>query len=110
MLQRVEGRFNDCLVLADGRVVSPYRLTCAIEKVPGILQFQLVQTDLNRVQLKLIAKNTKTNNMDTALIRRTLRSILGDDMHISVDLQKSLDPQPGEKFRVVECRVTTGPT
>ena len=43
-MQTVEGRIADCITLSDGREISPYRLTCTLEQIPGIGRYQILKT------------------------------------------------------------------
>lgn len=103
-LQRVEGRQNDCLRLKDGRTVSPFQLTCTVEKIPGIRKYQVIQTDWNDFTIKL-----KVDERDRpaagALVEQTLRSVLGSEIRLSLDFVLPIEGQRGRKFRVVESRV-----
>lgn len=100
-LQRVEGRQNDCLKMRDGRKISPYRLTCAIEKIAGILKYQVIQTDWDdfTVRIRLAGKD---ETLISALIQETLHSILGAEIRLKLDYGAPLKARAGSKFRVVE--------
>ena len=50
-IERIHGRAADFLRLPGGRVFSPYNLTAAIDEVPGIRRFQIVQTALDEIEV-----------------------------------------------------------
>jgi hypothetical protein len=48
------GRTVDYFELPGGRLVAPYSLTCAIEPVAGMRQYQIVQEARDRVTVKVV--------------------------------------------------------
>jgi phenylacetate-CoA ligase len=99
-LRRVEGRVVDCLQLAGGRRVTPYALTCLLERIPGMRRFQVVQRGIRQVTVRYEPINGTQVREEG--IHAALRSVLGGEIHVSVESKDSLDPEPGRKFRVVE--------
>ncbi|MDZ7580397.1 MAG: hypothetical protein U5R30_07210 [Deltaproteobacteria bacterium] len=100
-LQIVEGRQNDCLKMRDGRRISPYRLTCAIEKIAGILKYQVIQTDWDDFTVRIrLAKKDETHI--SVLIQETMISILGAEIRLKLDYSAPLKTRAGSKYRVVE--------
>ncbi|WP_119459247.1 phenylacetate--CoA ligase family protein [Rhodospirillaceae bacterium SYSU D60014] len=108
-LQRIEGRIVDCIRLRDGLTLSPYRLTLALEKIPGIGRYQVIQESLD--VFTILHEGRSGNGSETAeAARRVMHDIIGTDARISVRQERSLDPPPGRKFRVVESRLPPGAT
>jgi phenylacetate-CoA ligase len=103
LLERIEGRVVDCVVLEDGRRVSPYSLTCALEEVLGIARYQVVQSELRRFTLRIEASDD--GGPDPAIVCRIMRGVLGREIEVGVEIDAVLKPEPGEKFRVVESLV-----
>ncbi len=93
------GRSVDYLVLPDGRTVSPYTLTCAVEEVPGIKQYQIVQTGPDRVVVRIVPGEAFDDGA-RAVIRACLRPALGQ-IDVRVETLTHIPPEPGGKFRVV---------
>ena len=54
LVQPTLGRSADYLRLPDGTILAPYTLTCAVEAVEGMRQYQFVQTELSRIHLKIV--------------------------------------------------------
>jgi phenylacetate-CoA ligase len=104
-LQRVEGRQNDGIRARDGRTISPYQLTCAMEKIPGIFKYQVIQTDWDDFTIRVSIKE-KEELETRALIQQTLRSVLGDAIRLDFDFGLATEHQAGRKFRAVKSMVT----
>jgi phenylacetate-CoA ligase len=104
LLTTLEGRTVDCVQLRNGRRVSPYMLTCELEKLEGVGRYQIVQNEPGslRVYLEPRAEGTHTLQED---IRRVLRAVVGEGFGIEVEINSKLIIVPGRKFRVVECRL-----
>lgn len=99
-IRRIEGRMVDSLRRADGTMVTPYRLTLALEDIDGLDRYQVVQEDLEQFVVRIEAAATASADLDER-IRRTLASALGDKARITVRREASIAPPRGEKFRVI---------
>lgn len=55
LLERVEGRIANSLVLADKRVVHPFKATLALEHIPFMNKFQIIQESLSQVRVLVVA-------------------------------------------------------
>jgi len=102
LLGVVSGREADTLELPDGTTRSPYRLTMALERIPGLAQYQILQTE--RDLLRVIAVATSARTDATALeraIRDALRDELPRNIRIEVSIVERIERGPREKVRVV---------
>lgn len=104
-LSRIEGRLVDCVVLADGRTVSPYQLTLALEDVPSLARYQVVQEAVDRFEVRYVQRPGSVS--DPERIVKALRPVLGRAA-IEVRRRDSLEPEAGRKFRVVESHLGRG--
>jgi phenylacetate-CoA ligase len=105
LLEMIEGRRVDSFVLADGRIIHPYSLTLAMQDVPGILQYQLVQERPDRVRVLLARIDTDGQRAAEGIVG-ALSQILGPDVTIAVDPVSHIPLAPGERIpRVVRSLV-----
>lgn len=98
LLKVIEGRIVDSIMLRDGRLVHPFTLTLALEHVPKIASFQIVQECFDRVRTLIVPeRGTDGHNAICEETRRNLRQILGEDVEIRVDLVEDIPElrQPG---------------
>ena len=58
-IAHLEGRATESLELADGTLLTPYGLTNALEEVPGVYQFQVIQRGRGDLQV-LIVRDAST--------------------------------------------------
>ncbi|MGE3293571.1 MAG: phenylacetate--CoA ligase family protein [Geminicoccaceae bacterium] len=93
------GRSVDYLALADGTVITPYDMTCAIEHLPGMLRYQIVQRAVDRVEVLILPGEDYSSAVPDG-IRLALRPILRG-LDAEVRLVDEMRPEPSGKFRIV---------
>lgn len=98
VLSDLEGREVDMLQTPDGRRLSPYLLTTAVEDVPGIRQYQFVQTAADRLELRFIALHGQPVDQDELLSR--LARALGDGLRVSAKPVTDIPRTRGGKRKV----------
>jgi phenylacetate-CoA ligase len=103
-LARIEGRLVDCVRLPDGRTLSPYHLTLAIEEIPGIDRYQIVQTAPDRILVRAQGSG-RDDPVTPERITAAVRGVMGRAIMVETRFEADLDPPRGSKFRVVECRI-----
>ncbi|MFX0196023.1 MAG: phenylacetate--CoA ligase family protein [Candidatus Hodarchaeota archaeon] len=104
LLERVEGRIVDCVQLKDGRRISPYKLTCELEKLQGIARYQVIQEDYGRFTVKVESGKRGVTVRDDE-IYKVMHSVLGKEIKVVVQKNVKIEPTPGRKFRVIESEV-----
>jgi phenylacetate-CoA ligase len=101
----VEGRLVDCIRLPSGGIVSPYRVTLALEGVPGLARYRVLQSARGRVEVSCQAAGDAHWKEIEEAARGRLRSLLGGEVEVLVARRTDLDAPSGRKFRVVESRI-----
>lgn len=100
-LAEVFGRELDYLVHADGTPVQAYNLSRRVrDAVPTLRQYQLEQTSLSELIVRLVCSEQPSPAVYEAL-RELVAEVLGDGMKAEIVLQPALTRQPSGKFRVV---------
>jgi phenylacetate-CoA ligase len=102
LLGVVSGRLADMLVLAGGQRISPYALTCALERVSGVLRYQVSQLDPARVRVRAIAEGAANRETIAHEMRTALRFDVAPFLDADVEFVDRLPTGPRAKFRVVE--------
>jgi phenylacetate-coenzyme A ligase PaaK-like adenylate-forming protein len=101
------GRSVDYISLKDGTLVPPYDLTCAIEDVAGMRQYQIVQRTLDRLEV-LIVPCPEFDEGSRRQIRERLRPILRG-ITAEIRLVDEIAPEPSGKYRIVMSQAGAGP-
>ncbi len=102
LLGVVTGRAADVLVLRGGQRISPYALTCALERIGGVLRYQVSQLDPARVRVRAILEATANRETIAAQMRSALRFDVAPFLDADVEFVDRLPTGPRAKFRVVE--------
>ena len=102
LLGVVTGREAEMLELKGGRRISPYALTCALERVGQVLRYQVTQLDPARVRVRAIPQPDADREAMAERIRAVLRSEVAPFLEAEVEYVDRLAQGPRAKFRVVE--------
>ena len=97
------GRSVDYFALADGAAITPYDLTCAIENLPGMLRYQIVQRALDRVEVLVLPGPGFTDAVrrrDQAALRPALHGLAAE-----VRVVAEMRHEPSGKFRIVRSEL-----
>jgi phenylacetate-CoA ligase len=102
LLGVVTGRTADILVMRDGQRISPYALTSAIERIPGVVRYQVSQLDQTRVRVRAIVDAVADRTAVIAQVQSALRYNVARFLDVDVEFVDRLPTGPRAKFRVVE--------
>jgi len=102
LLGVVTGRRADMLVLEGGHRVSPYALTCAMERVGDVLRYQVTQLEPARLRVRAILDGDADRSQVAGRIRSIIRREVAPFLETEVEFVDRLPAGPRAKFRVVE--------
>jgi phenylacetate-CoA ligase len=106
LLKVIEGRIVDSLVLSDGRLIHPFTLTLALEHVPMIARFQIVQECFESVRAMIVPEKESDGHRDICeRTRQNLTEILGESVQIRVDLVEDIPESRQPGFHTVKSLV-----
>ncbi len=103
LMKVMEGRFVDFILLKNGTRISPFEFTCAVEDVPGIGRYQIVQEEVERLVIRLEKTQSFTPEAFSTISRK-LQPLLGDGVKIEFEVLDHI-PRESQKYRVVISRV-----
>jgi len=107
LMQAIEGRSVDFIVLEDGTRISPYLVTCAIEDIPGIMRYQIIQESQKELTVNFI-KSDGFSSETLNQIQTQCKGVVGDDVTIKPVVVESLAHDNSGKFRVVISKLAVG--
>lgn len=107
LMEDVTTKAEDVLRLRDGRLISPSVLTHPFKPLDSIEGSQLVQTDLDRLLVRIVPGGA-FSPADRDHLVRELKARLGDDMRIDIELVEELPRTSRGKFKWVVNQVGTG--
>ena len=107
VIDRIEGRDVDILVTPSGKSLIVHYFTGYFEWVNSISQFQVVQYEPNKIELKMIP-NSKFNNIEKEKIYNDISSYIGSDVNFSIKIVDEIpvNPKNGKRrFVIRKCKV-----
>jgi phenylacetate-CoA ligase len=97
------GRSVDYFILADGVPITPYDLTCAIEHLPGMTRYQIVQRARDRVEV-LVQPGPGFEPSTALAIQAALRPVLRG-LSPEIRVVEQLEHERSGKFRIVRSEL-----
>src|SRR3972149_3254299 len=104
LMEIMEGRDEDFIVLKGGGVVSPMVVTGTLDHITGIKQFRVVQEDMDTVSA-VLARGEGFNSDTIFKGEKALKGILGDDIKIRCEAVEDIHREPSGKVRAVISKV-----
>jgi len=104
LMAPLAGRSSDFIITPNGHRLSPYLFTTAIEKINGLLQYQLVQEDVQSIIVKAIMAE-QNGALELKNIKERIQAVVVEPMDIKVEACEKIDNEENGKFKVVKNRV-----
>ncbi|MGE5804416.1 MAG: hypothetical protein ACM34M_01380, partial [Ignavibacteria bacterium] len=101
LMKPYAGRSSEYIILPGDEILSPYLFTTSIEKIEGLLQYQIVQTEKNKLTARII---TSADNFSTIAdaVRKILLGITSHLMEIEIERSTGIEMEENGKFKVVK--------
>jgi phenylacetate-CoA ligase len=103
VLERIEGRVVDSIVLPDKKIIHPFSLTLALQDIPFVSKFQIRQEKIDKIDILLVKeKNTGAKKASFSKgsplwnkIMKRYQKILGDKVKIHIKTVPDIPRRPG---------------
>ena len=101
VINRIEGRQTDYLVVPGGKLISGTFAAAALWPLPNLLYSQIIQRKLGTVEVRIVKGSGYREPENTESVLRGLRSRLGEDMQIELQFCQldQLERNPVGKIR-----------
>jgi len=104
LMKDIQGRLSDCILTEDGRHVSPYTVTLALDEVSGASRYKVTQRKDHSIELLLEpAKQSKTDSILQQL-QLCCKQLFGDTP-VTIAIVERIERPTGRKFKVVESEL-----
>ena len=110
LLQVIQGRMVDSFILPDKRIIYPSSLTLALKHVPHIAKYQVIQEKIDEVRILIVEEKSEMGQAPSpftdggplwSMIMDNFKKLLGEDVHIAIDLVADIPRPPGSSFYAV---------
>lgn len=105
LMKVVAGRINDCIILPDGRRISPYVLMITMDKISELGSYQLIQEERNKLKVNII-QNSRITPETIARIRKNYKELLGTNIEIEPVVVDNISKGEAGKFKVIVSRIS----
>lgn len=102
-VSRIEGRIKNLTLTDGGRLVTEHELDDALGRVENLAAYQLVQEDVGRVRLHVVAEDASATNALRNTAEAAMKSVYGKATAVDVVIEKELAATPSGKFRRVQA-------
>ena len=100
-----EGRFDDVLRIPDGRRIGPRSLAPVIEDLPGISQYRVIQSALDRVKVLIVPESGTAGDATAASVGAAVRGILGAEVQVETSVVAEIPLSRRGKLRKIVCEI-----
>ena len=101
-LADIIGREIEFLQLPDGTRISPYRLTTAVEDVPGLLKYRFIQDDDLSLSMQVVLGDQGlSSDEQIRQIRSRIHRALGSEINLPVNRVERIERSRGGKHSIV---------
>ena len=101
MLQDVHGRLPDTIQTPDGKLISGIFFPHLLKEFDWIEQFQVIQKELDKLHVKLIAPDRRAAEQGLSQLRQEILAVTGKDMQIEVVFVEDIPRTATGKHRSV---------
>lgn len=99
-LRSVDGRILDLLRVANGRLVPGEFFPHLLKEVPEILEYQVEQKDIDRIQISAVLSHPLSENSQLFLARE-FKKIIGENARVEIRKVDRISKLPSGKRRAV---------
>jgi phenylacetate-CoA ligase len=103
-LARIDGRTTDFVVARDGTVMHGLALIYTVRDLPGVSQFRIVQHDLDRTEVEIVA-GPAFGAAEEQRVVRDFKARLGATVDVVITRRERIEPERSGKFRYVVSKV-----
>jgi len=107
LLERIEGRANDCIVAADGRIINALAMVYPVREVDGVEEFRIFQKEVDYFSVQLVC-NDRFRPESEDHIRNAWSNLLRTSLHVEFEYLPRLAPERSGKFRHVISDLAAG--
>jgi len=102
--KEIDGRKDDFLISKTNGEINLGNISNATKGVDGIINFQLTQNTLDKINVKVAATNNFTNAQQTKFLD-ALKQRFGDDMHLNLTVVEEIPLEKSGKFRIIKNHI-----
>jgi phenylacetate-CoA ligase len=104
LMDVVEGRLDDFIVLPSGRIIPPGAVVPLFFNLPHIEQFKVIQYKKDAVTVTIVPGQQYSDAVEKPLVHR-LETVFGEPVYITVEKVETIEQKARGKYRAVISQV-----
>ncbi|TET77407.1 MAG: phenylacetate--CoA ligase family protein [Candidatus Cloacimonadota bacterium] len=104
LMKSIEGRTEDFIVNSKGKSHSPSVIIINVRVIRGVAQFKIIQESRGELAVQIV-KGRDFSSETVHQVEQKLRGILGNEMHIKIEIVDEIPKDPSGKIRSVISKV-----
>jgi phenylacetate-CoA ligase len=100
-IEHIQGRSDDLVLMPDGSVIHGLAAIERMQRVPGVVQVQLIQEGLRRFSVRAVCADDAAWASVHAALEAALSRLVGADAEVRTVRLDRIPPGPGGKVRAV---------
>lgn len=105
---RVAGRADDIILTPSGKQIG--RMDPAFKGVNGIIESQIIQTDLNKLKVLIVCDKDAFNENDKTTLIHNINTRTNNEMDISIEKINEIPRGSNGKFKSVVSKISIKPS
>lgn len=101
VLESIEGRADDLIAMPGGTFLHPLSSLPALQSVPGVVQVQLIQLELQSFRLRVVLSDSASWEHARTRLAELFASRFGPGVTVDIEKVERLNPEPSGKVRGV---------
>jgi phenylacetate-CoA ligase len=104
LMNSVEGRTDDFLILPSGRIISPRGIN-VLEYIPGITEYRTIQKEKDRFVVQVVKGKGFSQETISQIERQIKVGCVGENVRCEVEVMKELPRERTGKLRTIVSKV-----
>ncbi len=105
LMEKIMGKNNDPIILFHDKIIYPQLLINLITSIPGVLEFQIIQKEINKIDINIIKDNNFNGDALINRIKKECGNALGDLVRIEPSIVENISKEKTGKFKVIKNEI-----
>jgi len=106
IIETIIGRDNDQIMLPDGNKVSSHLLLNVIIDIPGILAYQIIQKERDRISIQIVKDKHFSEDLIVSRIEKGCHQVLNGKIKVESSIVDEIPKEKTGKFKVIKNEVS----
>lgn len=105
LVKEILGRIDDYIYSPENGKINLGNVSNTLKGTHGIVKFQVIQDDLNKILIKLVVDKTSYSNKDLIVFKQNWRERVGEVMEINFEVVNEIKSELSGKYRMVKNNI-----